>query len=309
MRFLLLVAALACRIAYGAETDYFPADTKVVIGIQVRSIIDAVVRNFGADALKDSAKFTASSVLAGFDPARDLDEVLISTSGKGEKPSTLMVLRGRFDVARMATKAKPYHGVPTLEDPQHQGQIMALVDGTTALAGDAGLVRGAIDGKPAASDWAMRIEPLRGKYAVWGIGDALEGVPGDDTMKSLDQFEFGAGFEHGLDITAAAHFRKPEDAEKLSMFVKMIQAAPQTGGAKIEVETANGKMRLSVRMGEGELKKAIATQKDALAAALISRMTSNVAGPKPSSPPPPKDGKIVTNSQGETMTVTLPGKK
>jgi hypothetical protein len=300
MRASLLALGLLCPSIYAADADYFPADTKVVIGLQVKGMVDAIVRNFGSEPLKAGVTFTESTPFAGFDPAKDLDEVLIATSGKGDTPPALMVLRGHFDPAKLKVKPQAYHGVPVVTDPQKPGQVLALLEGGTALAGDAGLVHAAIDHKNNGASWTARIDPLRAKYVVWGIGDGIEGTPGDQ-MKSLDRFEFGAGFEHGIDLTAAAHFRAPEDAEALSMLLKLMQAAPQTGGAKIDIETAGGTMRVSLRMSEEELKKAIESQKEALAAAVMSQLGTK--------PPVPKDPKIVTNSQGDTTSVTLPGKK
>jgi hypothetical protein len=305
----ILLLARAVPAADLAAADYFPPDTKVVIGIEVKGIIEAVVKNFGADSLKQGAALTASGPLAGFDPTKDLEEVLIATSGQGDHPPTLMVLRGRFDLSRMGAKAKPYHDVQIIEDPQKPGEIMALLDGSTALAGDVALVHAAIDRKGGASPWTERIGPLRTRYAVWGIGEGMEGLPAaagqGDTMKSLDRFDFGAAFSHGLDLTAALHFRSPEEAQKMGAMLGMMKGAMAPNGTKFNLETANGTMRISVQMTEEEIKKAIETQKDALAAAVMSKMTVTPVTPKK---PESKEGKIVTGPQGDTVTVTLPEK-
>ena len=103
--------------------------------------------------------------------------MLIATTGEGEGSPVLMVLLGRFDVERFTSGAVSYHGVPILEDGKKSG-AMAILDASTAIAGDALVVHAAIDrrgsGAGIGSELAARIEPLRSKYSIWGIGSRPE---------------------------------------------------------------------------------------------------------------------------------------
>ena len=103
--------------------------------------------------------------------------------------------------------------------------------------------------------------------------------------------------------------RDAADAEKLAMLVKMVQAMPQAGAAKFNLQTANGTVKLAVQIPEEELKKAIETQKASMQSAFLSQL-----GGKPMEMPKPKplaktEEKVVTNAAGETTGITLPGRK
>jgi len=302
--------------AGAALLDYLPPGTKVVLGIQVQGAIGALAQDLGPELLGKGSTLLAQTPLAGFDPLKDLDEVLIASSGKGNNPPALAVLRGRFDVERLGRSATRYRDVLVVEGAKGQDGVLALLDSSTALAGDAALVRAAIDrrgqGAETGSDWAERIEALRSHYTIWGIGEGLEGLP--DTpgqpggLDSLDRFAFGAAFTHGLELTAELHLRSPQDAEKVSALLSLIQAAPQASGARFEVESANGTLRILVALPEEELKKAMAAaQRGFLDSAALSQLGGKPDGA--SKPPSPPDGKVVTNTEGDTMVLTLPGKR
>ena len=129
---LVLLAALRFALAADAGmAGYFPPDTKVVLGIHVRALADAGL-------FQEVAGSIPKELLPGFDVMKDLDEVLIGTSGEGKKPPALAVLRGRFNMEKFARDATRYNGVPVL------GSV-ALIDETTAIAGDMELVHAAID--------------------------------------------------------------------------------------------------------------------------------------------------------------------
>jgi len=302
--------------AGAALADYLPPDTKLVLGIVVRPAIATLAQGLGPELLAQASALLAQTPLAGFDPLKDLDEVLIATSGKGNNPPALAVLRGRFDVERLGRNAAWYRDALMLKGAVGQDGVLALLDSSTALAGDAALVRAAIDRRGQGADtvpaWAARIDELRGRYIVWGIGEGLEGLPGQPVapggMDSLDRFEFGVAFAHGMELTAELHFRSPQDADKLNAFLSLVQAAPQAGGARFDMQSLNGTLRFSVAVPEEELKKQMAAfQRGFQQSAALSPFGGKPAAA--SKPPAPPEGKIVTGSQGDTLTVTLPGKR
>ena len=267
-----------------------------------------------------SSQLAAGTPLAGFDPLKDLDEVLITSTGEGENPPVLLVLRGRFDVDRFASGAASYHGVPMLEDGKKAGAI-AILDRSTAIAGDAPLVRAAIDrrgsGAGIAASLAARIEPLRSRYSIWGIGDLLEhpaahaGEP--DPMDSVDQFEIGADLAHGLELSAKVHVRSREDAEKLASAVVLAETMMKGGqaspnGTKVEMHTEDGWLTLSLTIPQEALNQAIQEQRAAIQSAVLSRLPGAIAPPAPKKPAAPPARKV-TNSSGDTQVITLPGKR
>src|SRR5205823_6465349 len=155
---------------------YFPPDTKVVIGVNVRGLIDNPI--FGdavAEIRAKSAGLLAQTPLAGFDPLKDLDEILFATNGKGDKPPAVAVLRGRFQVEQLGKGMARYHEVPILQSTQQPEGILALIDSSTAIAGTATEVRAAIDrrGQASSNTTALisRVDALRGHNGIWGFGD------------------------------------------------------------------------------------------------------------------------------------------
>ena len=87
----------------------------------------------------------------GFDPTRDLKEVLIASTGQGQNAPTLILARGNFDIAKLSafafTSGRPpivYEGVPILTHPSKSSGAMALLDSTTVIGGDLDQVRAAI---------------------------------------------------------------------------------------------------------------------------------------------------------------------
>ena len=271
-----ILVLLGLRYAAAADDlpGYLPPDTKVVLGVQVRTIVDSLSQTLGAELRGQITAALAQTPLAGFDPLKDLDEILIASTGKGNNPPTLVVLRGRFDVPRLAAKAKPYQGVPVIDSGQPSQGVLALLDGATAIAGEPPMVRAAIDrqrkGAHPKFAWAGRTDSLRQKYAVWGVGDipekpkAAAGQAGP--LDSLDRFEFGAAFSNGLELTADLHPRSPADLEKMAqtlrMLVAMIEAkAPASKGSQFALSAGNGTLRLSVRIPQADLNQAMEAQR------------------------------------------------
>ena len=151
---LVLLAALRFALATDAGmTGYFSPDTKVVLGVNVRNLVDAGL-------FQEVAGSLPKEILPGFDVMKDLDEVIIGTNGNGEKPPSLAVLRGRFSMEKFARDATRYNGVPVL------GPV-ALIDETTAIAGDMELVHAAIDRREQFMNALPRIDAMRQRYSIW----------------------------------------------------------------------------------------------------------------------------------------------
>jgi len=317
--FMLGLAVLPATASDTVLPDYLPSGTKVVFGIRMRSIVDLLQsQSFPAEWRTAASQLTAQTPLAGFDPLRDLDEVLITSSGEGDRPPVLLVLRGRFDVDRFASAAASYHGVPILEDAKKAGAI-AILDASTAIAGDAPLVRAAIDrragGAGIAASLAARIEPLRSRYSIWGVGDRPKHPPAragrPDAMDTVDQFEFGADLADGLELTAKIHLRTPEDAEKMASSIALAEgmlkgSQASSTGAKVEMHTGDGWLKLSITVPQEALNKAIQEQRAALQSAAMSRLGVSIS---PQKRAPTSGVKVVTDAHGDTLVVTLPGKR
>ncbi len=178
-----LLTLRAVPAAADTLTDLLPPDTKVVFGIRVHNLaLSSVAQTFAAQAQAATAGWLKTVPLDGIDLLRDIDEVLIASTGKGQSPQSIVVVAGRFDVARLAEGAKLYHEVPLLTGKAETDSAVALLENGAAILGDAPLVRAAIDQRAGKSriDRALndRITSLRQRYDIWGLGERAEGFAG-----------------------------------------------------------------------------------------------------------------------------------
>jgi hypothetical protein len=330
-----LIAAGTALAADGALPECIPPGTNVVFGASLRTLLNsALVKSFSTDVQKWSSdlmkggqlpvlEVIKSAPASGFDPLKDVDDLIVATTVEGDKSTALIVLHGRFDPTRWPGTSKSYNGVPVFADEKKANGAVALLDDSTAIMGDLDQVHAAIDRRSQPSQvnpaLAEHVRMLAGRFDFWGVGDLPKGYHppgGADDLSSIDHFEFGAALRQGLEITGEIHARTPKDAEKMAESMKMIEAMvkaqPSTSGTKIGLQSANATIKLSIAVSEEDLKKGIEAQRSGVSAALNSRLqvTGGTAAVSTSSPvksvPPPK-GEIVKNDHGETLKVTLPG--
>jgi hypothetical protein len=334
--FTALVVCLRMAIAAdGPVPDLVPPGTRAIIGFHLRTIIDSsLVHSLGADLFKNAgAKLNTSSLFPGVDPLKDLDEVIIASTMEGDHPPTLVICRGRFHVDQLPKGTQRYHGVPI--KGVRDGDGIALLDAGTLLGGSMNDLRAAIDRRdrhsagldPALAEQAGQ---LSAQYAIWGAGrlpqDFHPPAGGPEALKTLDRFSFGIGLNSGLQLTANIRMRSSEELQKLAsnlqMFEMMAKAQPDTSGAKLDTHIDNGTLTLSLTVPEEALKKAVAQQRAAIAQALAQAKGQPLSASEPSAkadssapPEPPasrpasRETTIVSDKEGASVQVTLPGKR
>jgi hypothetical protein len=302
---LLLAAAAVAGAAPPAESvlpGFIAPDTRVVVGIQLRRILDSPL---GKGLTSGTGKFNVPE-LAGLDLMRDVDELIIATNAEGDNPPGLMVLIGRFH----PVGARSYHNVPVVETSTAGASLIAFLDESTAIAGKPADVHAAIDhrdqGASAAAGFASRAGELASRYDIWAIGSNLPKTGHGDQVDAVDGFSFGAALGEGLALAADIHLRSQADADKIGASLKLFEAMvkSQSSSAKFSLEAKGSTVQLSLFIPEAELKKAIEAQKTAVAAALAQGMATAQRRP---AAPPKREGKILTDTKGDTVQVTLPG--
>ena len=155
---------------------------------------------------------------------------------------------------------------------------------------------------------AVRVQSLRDRFDIWGTGERLEGfVPPSgksDELASMDRFELGIRISKGFELGAELHARSQKDAEKLAAsmeMLKMMASAQGQTGPKIDVQTKDGTVKISVMVSEEDLKKLMAAQRKAsvpVGGAPVV-VTSEPTVPAPGS----------QSQSGGTSVFVLPGKK
>ena len=110
------LVAMACLVATtpvcaGDVDKYLPDDTDVVIGVNLKQILDSgLFKKHGQDKFKELIKSNAEvgKVIEslGFDPLKDLSSVTMALVGLIPEPKPLIIVRGNFDPAKFAAKAE-----------------------------------------------------------------------------------------------------------------------------------------------------------------------------------------------------------
>jgi hypothetical protein len=304
MRFLLLAALAAGHLFHAALPEFLLPDTKVVIRISVRGLMDSPILKDVGEPRGISARYLTGTPLAGIDPGKDIDDLIIASTGEGEKAPALMVLRGRFPAGMIP-------GGITQKDPKTPNSSYALLDPDTLIGGDVAVVRAVMDGRRKSSALAPvlaeRIAALDGRYDLWAVGEVPKGIhstaASSPEIEAIDRFELGASLQKGLEIAAQIHVRTPKDTEKLMQTLKLLEMLvamqPKTGASqsKVDLKSTENTISLSLFIPEEELKTSIEAQKE-------KWMSTAAPAPKPE----PTPGRIVKNERGDTVTVTLPRK-
>ncbi|MGA3018949.1 MAG: hypothetical protein ABSF62_17645 [Bryobacteraceae bacterium] len=254
--FATLAGVLTAQTVDSQMLSLLMPDAKVISGVNVDS---AKSSTFGiyliAQIQANSAALQQLVTLTGFDPTRDLHELLAATNATGGH-SGLALARGNFDAAKITALAilagastETYSGVTIIEDPKQTGGA-AFLDATLAMAGDIPSVKAAIGRQnsgqslPASvvtlvNQWSgaedawvvttvppYTLTPPSGIPAVPGLGANAQGI----FQKILGA---GAGVKFGATVvtTVQATADNAQDAATLAQTLQLLVniAQMQTG--------------------------------------------------------------------------------
>jgi hypothetical protein len=157
-------------------------DAKILAGVNVDQ---AKTSPFGqyviAQIQAQDPHFQEFVAETGFDPTKDLDELLIASNGTGKTAAHLTLARGTFNADSIGAAAKAggatsevYNGVTIVENSKH-GDGFAFLNGTLAIAGDIASVKAAIDRQSAPStlpaSLLVAVNQLSTTEDAWGISE------------------------------------------------------------------------------------------------------------------------------------------
>ncbi|MEZ5401153.1 MAG: hypothetical protein R2729_15895 [Bryobacteraceae bacterium] len=240
------------------------SDAAVVSGIDFQAIHGTPFGKFLLDKISDAdSRFDRVFQLTGFDPSRDLHEILIVAEQIGGEPgarlpatpvpgSGLVAVKGKFDesawtslVARHGAVAE-YKGRKLLSDGTSDSAV-AFLDGVFVAASQERL-RGLIDAAPERDAvLAGRLEALSAENHVWFFANGsparlAEALPNSSrnmrsalsgsVMQSILDMSFGMRFGEQVTIAGEARTRTDEDARALAGVGKFFaEMAKSNGGA------------------------------------------------------------------------------
>jgi len=269
-------------------------DAKVIAGVNVDS---AKASPFGQYVLtqmqsRDQQQLTA---LTGFDPTRDVHELLVASNGSanGMHEGGLALARGNFDIARITAAAvahgattETYNSVTIIEDPKQTGGV-AFLDSTLAVAGDLANIKAAIDrpktGGSVPTAVALLVDQWSGTQDAWVIttvppytlhpGSNVPSIPGvgpnaQNIFQSIQQAAGGVKFGALIVVTAQAQADTAQNASTMADALKLLanlalmhagQDNPQlTALVQSLVVTAQGNiLKVTISLPEDQLQQIV----------------------------------------------------
>lgn len=264
------------------------------------------------------------SQLTGFDPLRDLSEILIASAG-GTKPNVLFAARGAFDRTDLAAVARRriagrevYQGVEILLAEEKQGEPMALafLGPTLLVAGDPASVRGAIERRGrvglGAGQMRQQAEELKARYDAWGFSavpveelaarapkDQWAGILAGDLMRAIEQVSGGLSLGEVIELELRTVSRTGQDAANLAdalrFFSGMLLAREPAMASYLRDLSVEGRMmRLVVAIPESELWR------------MMNVLTLRVEGKQGKVATPAETGVTIYSSPSDMGVVKLP---
>jgi len=245
-------ALLSGAPAFAVEPDkLMPAETTVAVGIDFRQTLDSpVMKKNAVDTLKlalqGNPEVTKLLEKAGLDPFRDIDSILLCSTGTDANSQMRWVIRGKFDptkvdaalqeaakkdVKGLKVKSQKEDGVAVYEVVmEDQSVFAAFADNKTLiLAEKAKQVAAAVKGaaNPPAKlnkDMATALGRVDGKSSVW-----VALVVTDDLKKQLKANPFTQEFAPKLDsVTGTVHLTQEIDTA-VTITTKDAESAKQLG--------------------------------------------------------------------------------
>ncbi len=227
-------------------------DARIVAGVNVDQ---AKTSPFGLYILRQMQAQGAQHLqqvasLTGFDPTRDVHELLIASNGVPGQKTGLILARGNFDANRIQSAAVAgggstinYKGTTLLLDPK-QVHAVAFPDATLAIAGDIASVEAALDRQtapaPPPAALLVQINQWSGSEDAWGIANlpfsalkppATPSNPANaavqNAFQNIQQAAGGVKFGTQIVYTGQAQADTPQNAASVASVVQFLASMAQ----------------------------------------------------------------------------------
>jgi hypothetical protein len=247
-------------------------DAKVIAGIQVDQTRNSLFGQYVLSPMQvDDSGFHTFIAQTGFDPRRDVSEILIASNWESTGPASrwLVMARGSFNLGKIAAAAQGsgvtttnfqgfdilVHSAPAHPDVQN---AIAFFNGSSAVMGDLASVKAAIErqtsGAPPSSQLLAKVKELSSKNDFWFVtlvpvsefagampDPNLSGAMKGNLLAAINEASGGIRFGDTVNISAQAITRSDKDAQALVDVVKfvagMVQLNRQNNPAAGQVAT------------------------------------------------------------------------
>ena len=253
---MLLSLALAGAIAHATDPRLLSLvmpDARVAFGIDISRMRSSPFSQSVSSGIHEAEpEIRKLMEAAGFDPLRDLQELLIVSTGAPKDPPVLIIARGAFDLDKLrafaqtaGSKVVTHQGIDILTDPEKKSGGFALLDNNLIVAGNLEQLRAAIERRARGGiilnpELATKIESLGSRYDAWLVSTAplgplasslpqegMEGLAQAGVLKGVEQFSMGIGLSYDLTLATEIVTRTDKDAGAIADAVQMILGMAQ----------------------------------------------------------------------------------
>lgn len=286
LRRVFFAALLAGTFAFAADQallNLVPRDAKMIAGVDAERARNSALGQRVIAGMKDNSDFQNFVAATGFDPRRDLREVIVASEAAQPGGNAIVVARGVFDASRIARFAQEkgavssiYQGVEIWRGEGHHGDgAVAFLDSSIAVAGPEGAVRAALDRRTAGTAFkgalAARVAEWSAKNDAWFVSSSIP-VPAADgqragfNLESVKEASGGVRFGPVVEVTAEAIARSDKDAASLADVVRGLAAMVRMNQDKtgddllklldgMQVTTDGPSLRVSIQLPQELLEK------------------------------------------------------
>jgi len=293
--FLLLAAVAAAPAVDPTMLNYVMPDARVVGGINVTTAMTSPFGQYLLSRIQTEDKdFQQFIDLTGFDPRRDLSEIVFASPGQHGQKTGMVVVRGTFQISKILALATQhnqtvtsYNGADVIINA-HSGTDsgwVAFLNGSLALAGDTASVKGALDRRGASglkADLSAQAQALSSRYQAWFLStvpvNELTGrvpevtgsapaAPRGDFFQGVQQVSGGALFGTQVELSLNATTRSDRDAQALADVVRFLAGMVQQNQDKpeaanlakildtLDLKTAGPVTTITLSIPEADLEK------------------------------------------------------
>jgi hypothetical protein len=270
-------------------------DAQIVAGVNLAKAKTSPFGQFILRQMPEDSDFAKFINASGFDPRRDLQEVLMATPM--DQKNGLVAARGMFDPQKISALAtadgkhmvSQYNGAQLLVSTEAGSPALAFFDGSFAVAGDLVSVKAAVDRRKshnainpllaakvamygAADAWTVSLVPLAGlgQKPNPTVPGPLNGILQGDLLKKVTESSGGVTFTSPVQVTGELVADTDQDATALGDVVKFLASMIQTSGGEAGSPVATLVQSLNVSTQGNILKLALAIPEAQLEALIQS---------------------------------------
>ncbi len=227
-------------------------DAQVLAGANVTQVFASPFGQYLQGQIPADPKLQQLLQATGFDPTRDITQIVAASPGIAGQQTGLVAVRGNFNVTQIlalvslsGTKVDQSLGVPIIASPDGQHAI-AFLENTLLVAGDQASVTAAIPRKnnPSTLDSTLlaKANALSGTQDAWVVSKAaIPNAPqlplglNAQPLQNLQQTSAGVKFGTSVNVSAEAVEDTAQNANALGDLLRLVVALVQTNQSNPQI--------------------------------------------------------------------------